>query len=83
MKRRNDGRYAKSKNINGKRVFFYSSEPTERKALKDIENTPMSFYILNGLISISKLTLELTAYILSKYFKASNTLLSKRYLIII
>ena len=48
-----------------------------------IENTPMSFYILNGLISISKLTLELTAYILSKYFKASNTLLSKRYLIII
>ena len=51
--------------------------------LKDIENTPMSFYILNGLISISKLTLELTAYILSKYFKASNTLLSKRYLIII
>lgn len=43
MKRRNDGRYAKSKNINGKRVFFYSSEPTERKALKDIENQMLEY----------------------------------------
>lgn len=43
MKRRNDGRYVKSKNINGKRVFFYSSEPTERKALKDIENQMLEY----------------------------------------
>ena len=43
MKKREDGRYVKSKNINGKRVFFYSSEPTERKALKDIERQMLEY----------------------------------------
>lgn len=37
MKQRKDGRWQKAVTINGKRVFFYSSEPTERKAVKDIE----------------------------------------------
>ncbi len=38
MKKRKDGRYQKSKTINGKRIVFYSSEPTEKKAIRDIEN---------------------------------------------
>lgn len=38
MKKRKDGRWLKFKTINGKRVPFYSTESTERKALKDIEN---------------------------------------------
>ncbi len=32
MKRRADGRYVKVKTIDGKRVSFYSSEPTEKKS---------------------------------------------------
>lgn len=37
MKQRADGRWVKSKTINGKRIDFYSKEKTERAALKDIE----------------------------------------------
>ena len=38
MKKRADGRYCKSKRINNKTVYFYSSEASENKALRDIEN---------------------------------------------
>lgn len=43
MKKRKDGRWTKTKTINGKRVFFFSSEPTERKALRDIENQMLNY----------------------------------------
>lgn len=37
MKQRADGRWRKSKVINGKLMYFYSLEPTEKRAEKDIE----------------------------------------------
>lgn len=37
MKKRADGRWVKSKTVNKKRIFFYSDEPTEKKAQRDIE----------------------------------------------
>ena len=37
MKKRPDGRWAKTITINGKRIWFYSSAPTERAAEKDIK----------------------------------------------
>ena len=43
MKKRKDGRYQKSKTINGKRIVFYSSESTERKAIRDIENQMLAY----------------------------------------
>lgn len=43
MKQRADGRWQKTKTINGKRIFFFSSEPTERKALRDIENQMLNY----------------------------------------
>lgn len=43
MKKRADGRYLKVKTIDGKRVFFYSAEVTEKKALKDIENQMLKY----------------------------------------
>lgn len=43
MKQRNDGRWQKAVTINGKRIFFYSSESTERKANKDIENQMLNY----------------------------------------
>ena len=36
MKKRKDGRWCKSVTIDGKRLFFYSSEATEKKADRDI-----------------------------------------------
>lgn len=36
MKKRADGRWLKVVTVNGKREYFYSSEPTERKAERDI-----------------------------------------------
>lgn len=36
MTKRNDGRWCKVITLNGKRVYFYSTEPTEKKAEKDI-----------------------------------------------
>lgn len=42
-KRKNDGRFVGTKTINGKKVYFYSSETTERKAQKDIENQLMHY----------------------------------------
>lgn len=38
MKKRADGRWCLTKQINGKRMFFYSTEKTERKAFSDIQN---------------------------------------------
>lgn len=43
LTKRSDGRWCKSKTINGKKVFFYSSENTEKKALKDIENQMLEY----------------------------------------
>ena len=43
LTRRADGRFCKSKTINGKKVYFYSTEPTERKAAKDIENQLIAY----------------------------------------
>ena len=43
LTRRKDGRWCKSKTINGTRIFFYSAEPTEKKALKDIENQMVKY----------------------------------------
>ena len=43
MKKRPDGRYLKVVTINGKRVYFYSTEDTEKKAAKDIERQMIAF----------------------------------------
>ena len=43
MKRRTDGRYTKTKTIDGRKVQFYSSAETERAALKDIELQMLEF----------------------------------------
>ena len=38
LTKRSDGRWCKSKTIKGKKIYFYSSEKTERMALRDSEN---------------------------------------------
>ena len=43
MKQRPDGRWQKAKNINGVRVYFYSNEKTEKRAIKDIEDQMLKF----------------------------------------
>ena len=43
LTRRNDGRWCKTKTINGKKMYFYSTEPTEKKALRDIENQMIEY----------------------------------------
>ena len=43
MKKRPDGRYVRSVTINGKRKMFYSSEPTEKKAERDIMRQMVAF----------------------------------------
>lgn len=43
LTKRNDGRWCKSKTINGKKIFFYSTEETEKKAVKDIENQMLEY----------------------------------------
>lgn len=43
MKQRKDGRWERIKTINGKRISFYSTEPTEKKAIKDIENQMLNY----------------------------------------
>lgn len=43
MKQRKDGRWCKQITINGKRVSFYSSAETERKAEKDIQQQLLEF----------------------------------------
>ena len=52
LTRRKDGRWCKTKTINGERIFFYSTESTERKAIKDIENQMIEY---NGKIQRGKL----------------------------
>ncbi len=44
MKKRKDGRWCKSVTIDGKRLFFYSSEATEKKAIRDIERQMMEYH---------------------------------------
>lgn len=43
LTKRKDGRYCKTKTINGEKVYFYSSEPTEKKAEKDIERQLLAY----------------------------------------
>lgn len=43
MTRRKDGRWQKKLTINGKAVYFYSTEPTEKKAEKDIQRQMLSY----------------------------------------
>lgn len=43
MKKRKDGRYLKVVTINGKRLYFYSSENTEKKAEKDIQRQILEY----------------------------------------
>lgn len=43
MKQRADGRWLKVVAINGKRKYFYSSEPTEKKAIKDINRQMIEY----------------------------------------
>ncbi len=43
MKKRKDGRWVKAVTLNGKRIYFYSSEKTEAKAIRDIEKQLLSY----------------------------------------
>ena len=43
MKQRKDGRWCKVKTIDGIKVFFYSTEKTEKQAIKDIENQMIEY----------------------------------------
>lgn len=43
LTKRKDGRYMKTKTINGIKVFFYSSETKERKAQMDIEKQMLEY----------------------------------------
>lgn len=43
MKQRTDGRWRKTKYIRGKLYSFYSTEPTEKRALRDIERQMVAF----------------------------------------
>jgi integrase len=43
MKQRADGRWVKTVTIGGKRVFFYSIEPTEKKAIADINRQLLAY----------------------------------------
>ena len=43
MNKRPDGRWQKAISVNGKRIFFYSTESTEKKAEKDIERQLLAF----------------------------------------
>ena len=43
MKQRADGRWRKTKKINNKNVYFYSSAKTERAALRDIERQMLKY----------------------------------------
>lgn len=43
MKKRKDGRYLKVMKINKKTIYFYSSEPTEKKAIRDIERQMLKY----------------------------------------
>ena len=43
LTRRQDGRAVKTKYIDGKKVFFYSSEKSDRAAIRDIENQMINY----------------------------------------
>lgn len=43
MKRRSDGRFVRTVTVDGKRKMFYSSEPTEKKAERDIMRQMVEF----------------------------------------
>ena len=43
MKQRKDGRWQRIFTLNGKRICFYSSETTEKKAIKDIEKQLLNY----------------------------------------
>ena len=43
LSRRKDGRWCRTKTINGERIYFYSTESTEKKALRDIESQMVAY----------------------------------------
>lgn len=43
MTKRSDGRWQQAKTIGGQRIYFYSSEKTEKAAKKDIENQMLAY----------------------------------------
>ena len=43
LTKRKDGRYCTSRTIDGERVFFYSGESTEKKAVRDIEKQMLEY----------------------------------------
>lgn len=43
MKKRKDGRFCKVVTLHDKRIYFYSSEPTEKKAEKDIQRQILEY----------------------------------------
>lgn len=43
MKKRKDGRFCKVVTLHDKRIYFYSSEPTEKKAEKDIQRQILAY----------------------------------------
>lgn len=43
MKQRKDGRWQRAFTVNGKRICFYSSESTEKKAIRDIERQLLNY----------------------------------------
>lgn len=43
MKKRKDGRYLKVITLKGQKLYFYSSEPTEKKAERDIQRQILEF----------------------------------------
>lgn len=55
LTRRNDGRWCKTKTINGKKMYFYSTEPTEKKAVRDIENQMIEYTGEAQRVSCSKM----------------------------
>lgn len=45
MKKRKDGRYVKVVTLNGKKIYFYSSENTEAKAIKDLSRQILQYSV--------------------------------------
>lgn len=43
MKQRSDGRWVKNCMVGGKRVYFYSAEPTEKRAIADINRQLLAY----------------------------------------
>ncbi len=76
MKKRADGRYVKSKIINGKKIYFYSVASTERKAQLDIERQMLEYM---GKIEKGKLLKDVIDEFEQKHYKDLSYLTVRRY----